>query len=106
MKRVFLLMLIISFAFGSCKKDKAECEINNTGELSIYNNANEPYTLYINGVEIKTLIANSNFTLTRTAGITYTLELQETNFIIFPTDYTSKWNCVQCITDTWSPVNM
>ncbi len=48
MKKVFLLLIILSASLASCEK-AAPCEAPNTGKLCIENTVNETPDIYING---------------------------------------------------------
>lgn len=103
MKNVFLLMLAVTLLFASCEKDKPDCEANNTGEVMIHNSADESFSLFVNGSFVDILPSYSDYNLIKPAGLVYTLELKETNYIILPTEHKTDWISEQCIFDTWSP---
>ena len=100
-----MLIVAVSMIFVSCKKDeeKPDCETNNTGTIIVHNSENEPYNLMCNGTFIATLEAYEDYTLTKPAGIIYTLLLREKDYIILPTSHEVNWTSEQCTTDTWTP---
>lgn len=102
MKKLLILILVIStLPFSSCKK-KDDCEANNTGKVLVENNSSNPYILYVNDGFIYNIYEGGSYTFEGKAGVTYNFKLkQKSGYVIYPSIFTEQIFITQCDTKYW-----
>jgi hypothetical protein len=103
MKKLFFIILI-AFSFVQCTKTeqptKEPCEVFNTGKGKIINLNPDPYLVYLDGKYIGRCEKNSTFEHD-IAPSTYSLKaVQQSGYLIYPSEYVSSYNVIQCETTT------
>lgn len=104
MKKLFFITLL-AISFAQCTKEteqptKEPCEVFNTGKGKVINLQSDPYLVYLDGKYIGRCAANATFEHDIEPS-TYSFKaVQETGYLIYPSEYVSNYNVVKCQTTT------
>jgi hypothetical protein len=103
MKKLFFLTLL-AIPFAQCTKEveqpKEPCEVFNTGKGKVVNLQPDPYLVYLDGKYIGRCEKNSTFEHDIKPS-TYSFKaVQQSGYLIYPSEYVSSYNVKQCETTT------
>jgi len=97
MRKLQMLLLLLTFTlFTSCNKD--DCE---TGTLVLLSQSNNPYSLYVDGDLLESLPGNSRREITLSTGNHNIRVVQESGFVVFPTEKSEVINIIGCGEVNW-----
>jgi hypothetical protein len=106
MKNYLLITLItlLSFSITSCKDDedvRPDCEINNTGDITITNSMEDPYSIYFNGTFYRVIESNASSTFSIVSGSYRAEAVQADGYILSPTRRDVTIFMDPCAERTW-----
>ena len=105
MKKLLSILTISLIAFGCKKSDTSpnQCETNKTGSLTISNNSNDTYDIYIDDIYKISIPANSvTKPITVNEGNNITLYAEQADgYTFYPTTKTGTFNIVRCSDYSW-----
>lgn len=97
MPKLQIVLLILTFAlFAACNKD--DCE---TGTLVLLSQSNNPYSLYVDGGLLESLPGNSRREITLSAGNHNIKVVQESGYVLYPTEKSEVVNIIGCGEVNW-----
>ena len=100
-----LSILTLSLVVFSCKKSDTspnKCETNKTGTLTISNNSNDNYSIYVDDVYKISLSGGSIKEITLNEGNNRNLNAEQTDgYLLYPTTKSESLNIVRCSDYTW-----
>lgn len=110
MRLIPILIIALAFCISGCKKEDsgsgdpgADCAQQQYAEITIRNNTNDPYIIYISGIQTIRIQANSQATrLKISEGYKTFRAVQESGFIFTPTEYTTAYSVSICDDLSWS----
>lgn len=102
-------LLFVAFTFTSCEKetskdkDKKQCEINHTGSLILSNYQDDPYKVFVNGVDFGILQPNQTSSEHQVASGTVVIRfVQQSGYLVYATVYEWNVSIEQCVLHVYS----
>lgn len=105
------LVIVLGFllAFASCDKKQDEnvdeeiCELLNLGYITVHNSSNNPYTLYVDDLNVGVISGNDYKKQSVSPGIITFKLVQNSGYFIVPTVYETTLTVRQCDELSWKP---
>lgn len=104
MRKILSILTLSLIVFGCKKSDTSpnKCETNKTGTLTISNNSNDTYAIYVDEVYKISLTGGSIKEITLSEGNNSNLYAEQTDgYVFYPTTKTESLNIVRCSDYTW-----
>ena len=98
-KTILLILIISLFLNTSCEVEKADCEKNSWGTLTIDNYLDDTYKIYVNAVYIGSVDAWGKKSFSNIEAGNHSIELKQDRLVL-PNHYTKNVNVVPCETTT------
>lgn len=105
MRKKLFMVALVAMAMAGCSKDdddisRPQCEVNDTGTLSVQNLHEDPYQILLNGGYRGTVGAYQTELFSNITAGTYTGKaIQASGYILYATEYNISITITQCQTN-------